>query len=89
MRHWPVSHIYLAVVLSMAVATAAYSSDRFPSREWQRAASPSDAGWSEQKLALAREFVNKLDTAAVMIIHDGLVIDEWGVTALRLQSTQL
>jgi N-acyl-D-amino-acid deacylase len=85
MRHWAVSHICLAVILSLAVATAAYSADRFPSRDWQRAASPSDAGWSKQKLALAREFSNKLDTAAVMIVHDGLVIDEWGATALPLR----
>ncbi|MBP87820.1 MAG: hypothetical protein CMJ64_14045 [Planctomycetaceae bacterium] len=73
-----------AFLLVAAASSHVLSADRFPSQTWERADSPSDVGWSAPKLAAAREFSETLDTAAVMIIQNGLVIDEWGATALPL-----
>jgi len=85
MRRLTVSLIGMFHLLLLTACPVARAADRCPSPEWERAASPSDAGWSVQKLAAARKFSSTLDTAALMIIQDGLVIDEWGVTALPLK----
>lgn len=75
-------HVFVLVV---AASSSVFAADRFPSRVWERAGSPSEVGWSVKKLAAARAFSAKLDSAAVMIIQDGLVLDEWGATALPLK----
>ena len=50
----------------------------YPGRTWQSAETPEDLGWSSEKLAVAREFSEQLDSAAVMIVDDGIVVDAWG-----------
>jgi N-acyl-D-amino-acid deacylase len=60
------------------------SGDDFPGRSWERLTSPSDAGWSVEELATAREFSESLDTAAIMIVEGGRVVDQWGAVALPL-----
>ena len=50
----------------------------YPGKEWTRTADPAALGWSAEKLAQAREFSGHLDTAAVMIVQDGVVVDAWG-----------
>ncbi|MFP6762933.1 MAG: serine hydrolase, partial [Planctomycetaceae bacterium] len=85
MRRLTVHAVWMILLLLTTDRPVACAGDRFPAPAWERAASPSDAGWSEQQLAAARKFSSTLDTAAVMIIQDGLVIDEWGVTALPLK----
>ncbi|MEO2022915.1 MAG: amidohydrolase family protein [Pirellulaceae bacterium] len=61
-----------------------HAADRYPGREWSRLDSPEQAGWSSEKLQQARELSGTLDTAALMIVHNGVVVDEWGTTALPL-----
>ncbi len=60
------------------------ASDIVPGDSWHKAASPSELGWSTDRLDEARTFSESLDTAALMIIQDGIVVDEWGATALPL-----
>jgi len=50
----------------------------YPDKLWLKAANPGLLGWSSGKLAAAREFSSQLDTAAVVIIHNGVIVDEWG-----------
>tara|TARA_R110002049_G_scaffold46487_1_gene135102 strand:- start:30868 stop:33489 length:2622 start_codon:yes stop_codon:yes gene_type:complete len=47
--------------------------------------SPSAADWSAEKLAKAKAFSEKIDTAAVVILHRGELIDQWGAVALPLK----
>lgn len=56
----------------------------WPGMHWRRIEEPSAAGWSVEGLQRAREFSQTLDTAAVVIVHGGAVVDEWGATALPL-----
>jgi N-acyl-D-amino-acid deacylase len=56
-----------------------------PQRSWRKLPSPEVAGWSVAKLKSAREFSETIDTAALMIVQDGVVVDEWGQTALSLK----
>ena len=64
-------------------AIAAPGAAPVPGAEWERIASPEAVGWSTPKLALAREHSKGLDTAAVMLVVNGKVLDEWGRTQDR------
>jgi len=50
----------------------------YPGETWQRATSPEQLGWSSEKLAAARAYSEKIGSAAVMIVDDGVVVDAWG-----------
>lgn len=71
-------------ILAAGAASLAGDTGKVPDRHWQRAESPAALGWSVDKLRNAREFSDTLDTAALMIVQDGVVVDEWGQTALPL-----
>jgi CubicO group peptidase (beta-lactamase class C family) len=60
-------------------ANHSHSTD-FPGKNWERWPTPQAAGWSAKKLKAARAHAATLKTAAVMIVHGGKVVDEWGKT---------
>lgn len=74
------------LLLALLVALAApllCAKDNFPGKTWQRIASPEKLGWSPAKLQDARAYAATIQTAAVMVVTDGRVLDEWGETARR------
>ncbi len=50
----------------------------YPGAEWAWASSPESLGWSSSKLALARAYSERIGSAAVMIVDNGVVVDAWG-----------
>jgi CubicO group peptidase (beta-lactamase class C family) len=58
--------------------------DSFPGAEWDHAA-PAELGWSETGLAQARAFSDQIRSSAVIIVHHGKVVAEWGDTAKRTE----
>ena len=50
----------------------------YPGEVWQEATTPEQLGWSSEKLAKAREYSERIGSAAVMIVDDGVVVDSWG-----------
>jgi CubicO group peptidase (beta-lactamase class C family) len=52
----------------------------YPGENWDKAATPEDLGWSSEKLAQARAYSERIGSAAVMIVDDGMVVDAWGDT---------
>jgi CubicO group peptidase (beta-lactamase class C family) len=50
----------------------------YPGEVWQEATTPEQLGWSSEKLAKAREYSERIGSAAVMIVDDGVVVDAWG-----------
>ena len=50
----------------------------YPGETWQKATTPEKLGWSSEKLAEARAYSEKIGSAAVMIVDDGVVVDAWG-----------
>jgi len=54
-----------------------------PGETWQRATTPEQLGWSSEKLAAARAYSEKIGSAAVMIVDDGIVVDAWGDTTRK------
>ncbi len=74
------------VVLSFSASATA---EQYPGKEWTVLESPRQMGWSEEKLAEARDFTHTLDTAAVVIVQGGVVVDQWGTPALPLKCHSL
>ena len=74
----------LAAWLTAALLAApSHGQLRYPGGSWDKAASPEQLGWSADKLRAAREYAATIKTAAVVIVVDGTVLDEWGETARR------
>jgi len=71
----------LAVASALLLSAAAFAAERFPGPEWERT-TPEAAGWSRVKLADARAYSEAIGSTAVMVIHHGLVVAEWGDTAI-------
>jgi len=63
--------------------------DTFPGKTWAELANPESRGWSSAKLSEAEAYSEVLDTAAVMIVHDGVVIDSWGDISHKFPSASI
>jgi CubicO group peptidase (beta-lactamase class C family) len=50
----------------------------YPGIDWSWASSPESMGWSSAKLAVAQAYAQRIGSAAVMIVDDGVVIAAWG-----------
>lgn len=59
-----------------------------PSKFWLKASSPELLGWSSEKLKVAKEYTLQRNTSAVVIIQNGIIVDEWGTpeTPYKLHS---
>ena len=81
-----VRHLLTAALLTgCLLAHGAMAQDRFPATEWDHVA-PAQDGWSETKLAAAKDWSqNTVHSTAVMIIHHGAVVAEWGDTGKRAE----
>jgi CubicO group peptidase (beta-lactamase class C family) len=83
MRERTLARAIGSAVLLVLLTLPAAAQPRYPGTSWDRAASPESMGWSADKLRAAREYAATLHTAAVMVIADGVVLDEWGETTRR------
>lgn len=81
--------VIASALLSLAVTAAPCQSpqpmiaERYPAAAIQTT-TPEAAGWSVEKLAAAKSWSQQFaPTAAVMIIHHGFIVSEWGDTAIK------
>jgi CubicO group peptidase (beta-lactamase class C family) len=74
--------LVVAILCVLLAARFAAAADRFPETAWERV-DPEVAGWSKAKLAKAEEWSQRIASTAVMIVHRGAVIAEWGDTSAR------
>lgn len=72
-------------VLSTYDPEQAYS----PGELWQKAARPEVMGWSSTGLAEARRLSESLDTSAVVVVDNGVIVDAWGKLDKRYQSRSM
>ena len=71
-------------ILLFGVTNLAVSQSRvFPGNDWQVADQADTLGWSGDKLQAARNYAASIDTAAVMVVAGGIVIDQWGDTTRK------
>ena len=81
--------VIASTLLSLAVTAAPCQSPQPMIAERYPAAAiltttPEAAGWSVEKLAAAKSWSQQFaPTAAVMVIHHGLIVSEWGDTAIK------
>jgi len=61
------------------------ASQVWPGEEWQVADSPEGLGWSSDKLDKAKAYSEKIGTAALMIVEDGVVVETWGDITRKYQ----
>jgi CubicO group peptidase (beta-lactamase class C family) len=73
----------IALLAVVFVRPAPGQAPVYPGTTWARVPSVSQIGWSEEKLREARAYAGTINTAAVMIVVGGMVVDEWGDTATR------
>ncbi|MBI4907556.1 MAG: serine hydrolase [Acidobacteria bacterium] len=66
---WASAALVASLVSVLPAATV------FPGKTWEKRRS---AQWSEAKLRSARAYAGTLKTAAVVIVQDGAIVDEWG-----------
>lgn len=71
------------VVLSCAEPVAQL---RYPGEHWEKASTPEVLGWSSQQLQRARQYADSIGSAAVVVVVDGLILEEWGETAQRFRA---
>jgi CubicO group peptidase (beta-lactamase class C family) len=51
---------------------------RYPGETWLRYATPEEAGWSSKKLEVARSYFDMIDSAALLVVHNGAIVVSWG-----------
>jgi CubicO group peptidase (beta-lactamase class C family) len=76
----------LAVVVAVTLAgrmSPSGAGREYPGKTWKTIGSPAKIGWSPEQLKKARDYAATIKTAAVTIIVDGRILDEWGETARR------
>jgi CubicO group peptidase (beta-lactamase class C family) len=73
----------VALSLFFVSALSSAADDHYPLTAWERLPAPENLGWSVEKLKVARDYAATINTAAVMIVVDGRVLDEWGDTTVR------
>lgn len=71
-----------ALLCVLPVTRFAVAADGFPETTWERV-DPEVAGWSRSKLAKVEEWSQRIASTAVMIVHRGAVIAEWGDTSAK------
>ncbi len=69
--------VYPVVLLCLALACCK-SPERYPGESWEKALAPEDLGFSSRLLSKARDYSDSINTAAVVIVSDGAIVDEWG-----------
>ena len=81
--------IFVAIVLTPMLGVFQAQTHKqtiWPGKMWSAAKSPEAAGWSSEKLAVAKAYGNSIHTSAVMIVQGGEVVDQWGDFDKKLTS---
>jgi CubicO group peptidase (beta-lactamase class C family) len=69
----------LSFVLFFALAIAScQKAPEYPGKTWTIAEEAEDYGYDSEKLQKAEEYSQTIATAAVVIVKDGIIMDEWG-----------
>lgn len=69
---------FFLVFFLVFLTLPASAQNRFPGKTWDKIENPEKLGYSAEKLAQARAYSESIATAAVVIVVDGIILDEWG-----------
>jgi len=76
----------LIVILTVFFAVPVSAQHRFPGKTWNIADRPEDLGYSSAKLAEAKQYTEGIKTAAVVIVVNGVIVDEWGEVSRKFMT---
>lgn len=65
--------------------TGRHPHNEYPGKHWTVARTPEDRGWSSDQLSAAKAYADSIDTAAVVIVDDGVIISQWGAPATQFK----
>jgi len=72
---------FIIVLISKPYFIAA--TQHYPGKIWNKVQTPEELRWSSEQLKLARQYSESIGSAAVMIIVNGEILDEWGETTKK------
>lgn len=70
----------IGVPISCSGQTVPSADAVYPDSTWMQYASPDEAGWSTEAIETIRHFADSLGARAVMLVHGGAIVTEWGWT---------
>jgi len=79
------NHPLLAIVLlaPLSAIFAAQATPVFPGLHWEKVDNPAQQGWSVAKLDETHQLAQRLGSAALLIVYQGKIVDDWGATTRR------
>lgn len=75
--------IFAVPILLLGCQKTKRHTEYFPDSAWLQYADLSDAGWDETQLENAVKFADSLNTAAFMLIEDGIIVKSYGDISRR------
>ena len=79
-RH--IGNLCVLVLALLGDPVSMLAAERFPQTEWERA-DPGQSGWAKDKLQKAEAWSKEIKSTAVMVVHRGVVVAEWGDVAAK------
>ena len=70
--------LIFSVLCISVFSKTANSQDQFPGKNWKKYAHPEKAGWDTKKIAEAESFADSINTAAFLLVENGIVIKSYG-----------
>lgn len=81
---WTILHLFIAFALAwLNCPLAAQPVPNFPATHWEKIERPEALGWSSNTLAEAHAYAQSIGSAALLVVHQGQVVDDWGETTKR------
>jgi CubicO group peptidase (beta-lactamase class C family) len=78
---------FLALVMLSACQldqhAPAAAHNNWPGTHWTQVQRPEERGWSTEGLDAAKAYADSIDTAAVIIVDDGIIVRQWGATSTK------
>lgn len=65
-------------IVILFISFPCLSQTHFPGESWMSYSSPEQAGWSSQKIELAKSYADSIGSAAFMLVYDGAVVTTYG-----------
>ena len=82
--------ITFVTVSLLCGCTISLDEDRyFPDTDWKQYQRVTDAGFDKQGLQKAKDFNDSLQSASVLILHEGKILAHWGDASRRFRATSI
>jgi len=79
MKKYIYKSILVFAIVSLFLCLSSFiESKKFPGKKWELASSAENLGYDSKILAQAKDYSETINTSAVVIVVDGLVLGEWG-----------